>query len=168
MLYILYTATMPTMHAHEILLETYVHIPPLWALEQLSAEQAERCVPGASHSIAEIVAHMTFWQAWLCDRCEGTARPMAASAAAGWPTVAHGSWVELHARFAAGLQRAVAFGDRADQPVLPPIEFPPLAHYTVRDALTHIAQHNSHHLGQVVLLRQIAGLWPPPAGSWTW
>ena len=56
----------------------------------------------------------------------------------------------------------------ADQLITPAIEFPPLAHYTVGTALVHIAQHNSHHLGQVILLRQLMALWPPPAGSWTW
>jgi hypothetical protein len=43
-----------------------------------------------------------------------------------------------------------------------------LAHYSIGDALVHIAQHNSHHLDHVILLRQMMALWPPPAGSWTW
>ena len=43
-----------------------------------------------------------------------------------------------------------------------------LARYTVGDALAHLAQHNSHHLGQVILLRQLMTPWPPPTGSWTW
>ena len=50
----------------------------------------------------------------------------------------------------------------------PPIEHPPLAGYTVRDAIEHMAAHNSHHLGQVVLLRQMLGACPPPSGSYTW
>ena len=37
---------------------------------------------------------------------------------------------------------------------------------TKRDVL--VATHNAHHLGQVILLRQLLGAWPPPAGSWTW
>ena len=47
-------------------------------------------------------------------------------------------------------------------------EFAPLSHFTIRDALTHVAEHNAHHMGQVVLLRQLIGKWPPPDGSWTW
>ncbi len=69
------------------------------------------------------------------------------------------------------LERAVALGEqdgRLDDPIAPAIEFPPLAHYSIRDALVHMANHNSHHLGQVILLRQVMGLWPPPSGSWTW
>jgi len=156
------------MQARELLINTSVHIPPLRALEQLSAADAERHLSGVGHSIGEIVAHASFWQDWFCDRCAGGAEPMVMSAALGWPVVSAGTWPDLHAAFAAGLERAVSFADRAEQAVTPPIDFPPLAHYTIRDALVHIAQHNSHHLGQVILLRQLAGLWPPPAGSWTW
>jgi uncharacterized damage-inducible protein DinB len=53
-------------------------------------------------------------------------------------------------------------------PLRPPIAFPPLAEYSIREAFEHVAQHNAHHLGQVILLRQMMQLWPPPAGSWTW
>jgi hypothetical protein len=31
-----------------------------------------------------------------------------------------------------------------------------------------MAAHNPHDLGQVVLLRQMLGAWPPPSGSYTW
>jgi uncharacterized damage-inducible protein DinB len=31
-----------------------------------------------------------------------------------------------------------------------------------------IAAHNSYHLGQVVVLRQMLGAWPPPSGGLTW
>ena len=69
------------MNAREMLIETHVHIPPERALEQLTAADAERRLQGAEHSIAEIVAHMSFWQEWFCRRCQGIADPMPASAA---------------------------------------------------------------------------------------
>lgn len=157
------------MHARELLIDTYPHIPPAKALENLTTDEAERRLPGPSHSVAEIVAHMAFWQQWFCRRCEGTAAPMAASAAVGWPVVAAGSWPSIQERFVAGLEHAVTLaGTDPDRIVTPAIEFPPLAHYSVRDALVHIAQHNAHHLGQIILLRQIMNRWPPPSGSWTW
>ena len=43
-----------------------------------------------------------------------------------------------------------------------------LASYTARDVWEHVAQHNAYHLGQIVVLRQVLGIWPPPAGSYTW
>lgn len=39
---------------------------------------------------------------------------------------------------------------------------------TPLEMLQAIASHNSYHLGQVVLLRQRLGAWPPPSGGLTW
>ena len=155
------------MNARELLIETYPHIPPARALEDLASDEAERRLSGTTHSVAEIVAHLGFWQEWFCDRCSGVARPMVTSAADGWPAAAPGSWPSIRERFLSGLERAATMND-PDRPVAPPIEFPPLAHYSVREAQVHIAQHNAHHLGQVILLRQMMGRWPPPSGSYTW
>jgi uncharacterized damage-inducible protein DinB len=159
------------MNVRELLIDTLAYIPPARALEQLSCEDAERRPTGASHSIAEIVAHAAFWQDWYLDRCDGAAAPIAPKAAEGWPAVAPRSWPDVHDRFIRGLERAVALAGRddgLDRPITPPIEFAPLAEYTVRDALVHVSVHNAHHLGQVITLRQMMGLWPPPSGSWTW
>jgi uncharacterized damage-inducible protein DinB len=156
------------MNARQWLTDTHAHMPPAKAVEELSPYDAERRLPGANHSIADIVAHMAFWQEWLCLRCDGVAQPMPATAAEGWPEVEAGSWPAVLARFVAGLERAVALGDRGDQPIAPAIEFPPLSGYTTGDAVVHIAQHNSHHLGEVIVMRQMLGAWPPPSGSWTW
>jgi uncharacterized damage-inducible protein DinB len=114
---------------------------------------------------------MAFWQQWFLDRCDGVAVPMPAPAAIGWPKVDDGHWDVVRERFEAGFERALTLADvgaRVMLPITPPIEFDPMATYTVGDALTHIALHNAHHLGQVITLRQQLGSWPPPAGSWTW
>ena len=39
---------------------------------------------------------------------------------------------------------------------------------TVREQLESFAAHNAYHLGRVVLLRQLMGIWPPPSGGLTW
>jgi uncharacterized damage-inducible protein DinB len=159
------------MNVRELLIETLAHIPPASALEHLTADEAERRVPGANHSIAEIVAHMNFWAGWFCSRCDGVHEPMVARAATGWPAVAPGTWPGLHREFLSTLERAAALGaepSRLAAPIAPAIEFPPLATFTIRDALVHMATHNAHHLGQIITLRQIMGLWPPPSGSYTW
>jgi uncharacterized damage-inducible protein DinB len=155
---------------HELLVEPFAYLPPARALDGLDSAQAARRSQGASHSIAEIVAHLAFWQDWFIQRCSGVAAPMAARAADGWPAVAEGDWPALRARFLDGVQRAAAVGESSpvDAPIAPPIEFPPLAAYTIADGLVHVASHNAHHLGQIIVLRQIAGLWPPPGGGWTW
>jgi uncharacterized damage-inducible protein DinB len=159
------------MAIRDMLLDTFVHMPPAHALGDLDADDAVRVPAEGLHSIAALLGHMEYWQAWLLDRIEGQSRAMPASAADGWPVVTAGDWLHLLGRFEGGVARAAALGsdaDRLDAPLSPAIEFPPLAHYTVRDALVHLAQHNSHHLGQVVSARQVLELWPPRAGSWTW
>ena len=159
------------MHARELLVDTFVHIPPARAVESLTSGDAERRVSGASHSIAEIVAHLIFWQSWFAQRIDGVHEPMVQRAALGWPAVAAGSWNDLQASYLAGLERLASIGDdgaRLDRRLDPAIEFPPLAHYTTRDALVHVGNHNAHHLGQIILLRQLMGRWPPPSGGWTW
>lgn len=157
------------MNSRELLIDTWSYIAPGRALEGISAEDASRRLPGAPHAIAEIVAHLAYWQEWFALRAQGRGEPMAASASLGWPA-GPAAWPELRSRFEAGLE-ALAALDRPgvrEVEVAPPIEFPPLASYTVGDVLVHVAQHNAHHLGQVVLLRQLMGIWPPPSGSWTW
>ena len=159
------------MQPNELLVDTLTYLSPPRTIEGLSSTDAERKIPDAPHSIAEILAHMSFWQEWLCARCAGRAEPMPATASAGWPAIVPGSWPEIHARFIGGLEQATSLGhetERLGLAIAPPIEFPPLAHYSIGDALVHVAQHNAHHMGQVILLRQMMSLWPPPAGSWTW
>lgn len=159
------------MTIRELLIETSGFMPPARAVDALTAADAERHVSPTVHSVAEIVAHMTFWQGWFVQRCRGDAAPMARSASIGWPAVEPGSWTAIRERFLRGLDDAAALGfdtARLDAPLAPAIEYPPLAHLTTREALIHIGTHNAHHLGQVITLRQVIGQWPPPEGSWTW
>jgi uncharacterized damage-inducible protein DinB len=135
-------------------------------LDGLSAEDAARRITGVSHSIVEIVAHLVFWQTWFLNRCSGVAAPLPLHAVDGWPAATAADWEPLREQFLSGLRQAVLLPD--DGRVNPPIEFPPMANYTIASAMTHLAQHNAHHLGQIVTLRQALGAWPPPDGSFTW
>ncbi len=155
----------------DFLIDTVVHLSPPRALEGLSAGEAERPAGETLHSVAAIVAHMDFWQRWFCARCEGADTPLPAAAAVGWPAVTPGGWLDVQRRFLDGLEHAARLSEDAAamaRPLTPAIAFPPMAGYTRRDALTHVAVHNAHHLGQIITLRQLTGAWPPPAGSWTW
>jgi uncharacterized damage-inducible protein DinB len=158
------------MHTRELLVDTTPYLSPRLALDGLTPELADRRIPGAPHTIAEIVAHLAFWQVWFSGRCDGTAGPMPASAALGWIAPEPGQWEVVRSHFLYGLDRLVALGAAGvhERRIDPPIEFPPLGQYTVGDVLVHVATHNAHHLGQIVLLRQLLGAWPPPSGSWTW
>ena len=96
---------------------------------------------------------------------------MVAAAHHAWPAASADDWPRLVEAFGADLKHAVEVSEnpaKLDAKITPAIEFPPLANHTIREALAHIAQHNAHHLGQIVILRQLIGQWPPPQGSWTW
>jgi len=159
------------MNVRELLVEPTDYLAPAKILDGLSAADAERRPAAHVHSVAEVVAHMTFWLEWFMRRCRGEAVPQPTSAAPGWPAIEPGSWPAWRERFLRGLDEIVAEGGDAahlNAPVQPPIEFPALAHLTIGDALTHVATHNAHHLGQVITIRQLLERWPPPAGSYTW
>jgi uncharacterized damage-inducible protein DinB len=158
------------MHPRSLLIDTFPYLSPRHALDGLTPELAETRVPGAPHTIAEIAAHLAFWLEWFCERCDSTGSPMPQTASVGWPTPAPGSWDTLRQRILDGLERLAVLGEseQAGRRVDPPIEFPPFAEHTVSDVVAHVAIHNGHHIGQIVLLRQMLGAWPPPAGAYTW
>ena len=110
---------------------------------------------------------MAFWQEWFGRRVQGIGEPMATHAAEGWPDVGPGTWPALRERFLSGIERLGIGGERRP-PGRSSARVPAARRYTVHDALVHVAMHNAHHLGQVVLLRQQMGCWPPPSGSYTW
>jgi uncharacterized damage-inducible protein DinB len=113
---------------------------------------------------------MTFWQEWLKHRCDGIANPLPAHAALGWPAVRSDEWPELQSRFLDGLQALVTMAEKGDldRKIVPAVEVPHMADMTRRDAMTDAANHNAHHLGQIIVLRQLMVLWPPPSGGMTW
>ena len=41
----------------------------------------------------------------------------------------------------------------------------PVRTMTVREQLESLAAHNAYHFGRIVLMRQIAGAWPPASGG---
>jgi uncharacterized damage-inducible protein DinB len=159
------------MQLHSVLRGAHAYSPADATLAGLTDAQARERLDNGDHSIAEIVAHMAFWQEWFLERCEGRQVPAPPRAELSWPPVTGLPWSAILQRFQDGFTRALALSDdeaRRTARVDPPIEFGHLAQYTVEDALVHLALHNAHHLGQIITLRQLQGSWPPPAGRWTW
>jgi uncharacterized damage-inducible protein DinB len=160
----------------DLLSGTGAFLGPEAVLEGLNAEQAFTKPHGLPHSIAEIVAHMCFWQEWFneCARAGFTGVPL--HAAEGWPAVEPASgatgWTEVRERFFAAMADAkqiIAESRGFAEPLLPAgVEIPVLARETRGSGILHGAVHSGHHLGQIITIRQLLGAWPPPAGSMTW
>ena len=130
----------------------------------------------APRSIYEEVWHMAFWQEMSLDWMQGKPTPYPEHSAGGFPPdTSEGTsepWEHLCERFLAGANNAAAIANDTERlemivhcPTNPERRPPDM---TVRDQLESLAAHNAYHLGRVVLLRQLQGIWPPPGGGDTW
>lgn len=147
------------------------HSPEV-ALSGLTGEQAVAKPAGAPHSIAEIVAHMCFWQDCFNQIGLHGFTGFPEHAEGGWPPCTATQWPKLRERYLAVVKESEEIARTApelDAKLLPEgVEIPFLSRDSRGSGVLHGAIHAAHHLGQVVLLRQIMGLWPPAAGSMTW
>jgi uncharacterized damage-inducible protein DinB len=149
-----------------------VHLGPAAVLEGLTAEQAHARPNGLPHSIAEIVAHACYWQEWFNGCAVAGFSGIAQHAADGWPAVAADGWDDLRTRYLHAIEEAkriAAESHSLRDPLLPPgVEIAALAGESIGSGIMHGAVHSSHHLGQIITMRQLMGLWPPPSGTITW
>lgn len=159
----------------EILIGAGAAAEPAHVVEGLTDELVHGKPAGAPHSIYEELWHAAFWLEMSLDWVSGKPTPYPASAADGFPTVVdmeREDWAALRGRFLRGLQRAAdVAGDegRLDAVVECPSK-PGIAtrRMTVREQLENGAAHDAYHLGRIVLLRQMMGVWPPVSGGYTW
>jgi uncharacterized damage-inducible protein DinB len=149
-----------------------VHLEPGAILDGLTADQAHAKPRGLPHSIAEIVAHICYWQEWFTNCAVVGFTGIAKHAVDGWPPVAPTGWDALRTRYldaVAEAERIAAESVSLGDAVLPPgVDIPILAHESRGAGLLHAAVHSSHHLGQIITIRQLLGLWPPAAGTLAW
>lgn len=150
---------------------------PSCALEGVSWETAARKPPGAPYSIYAVVWHMSFWMDNELERMAGRTPPYPAHASLGWPTTdapaGARDWEETVARFSRLLTDLGRFSEAAPEALNRAVPITSEAGHanqgkTVEDVVWQTIAHNSHHLGQVVLLRRLLDSWPPPQGGDTW
>lgn len=142
------------------------------AISGITQEQATAKPCDTPHSIADILAHLNFWQSWTLAAVNGNHQPMPAKAADGWVGLT-GSWENLLDEFLNVLAEAKAL---TENDALLQKPFDPESkigwgfekHSIGEAVLDVIAVHNAHHLGQIILLRRMLGAWPPEGGGSTW
>lgn len=115
---------------------------------------------------------MLYWQEFFTRAAEGRWPGVPEHAAEGWSAVEPGGWEPLCREFLESCERMVALARSSPQleaRLLPEgVEAPFLERESMGSGLLHGAVHTAHHLGQIVTMRQLMGLWPPPAGGMTW
>lgn len=136
------------------------------ALDAISGAQATQMPAGAPYSVAAVLGHMVFWQDFMLARVEGRPLPQPAHDPEGWPEVTAHTFETWKQRFFEGLGRARTLAQ--DPVVLSRVLSEKREGDTGARELTDLGVHNAHHLGQVILLRRLAGLWPPPGGGDAW
>ena len=133
------------------------------ALSDLSAEQAAARAPELPHSVAELLAHINWWNRWMLDIIEmGQALPYPPHAADTWPAVGASDWGTVKNEFYELLARIDAHAARPD------LASPVNHEETICELLADFALHTAHHFGQIISVRQALGAWPPAGGGDTW
>lgn len=136
------------------------------AFDAISGAQAAQVPEGAPYSVTGLLGHMVFWQDFMLARVEGHPVPMPAHDPEGWPDVTPKTFETWKRRFFDGLDRARTLAQ--DPVVLCRALSGTREGDTGARELADLGVHNAHHLGQVILLRRLAGLWPPPGGGDSW
>lgn len=142
------------------------HLDPMRVLGQCTWEIAGEQVGAAPHSIYRILNHMTYWQTLFLVRIDGQERPSPTSPSTGWPGAPkpanEADWQHAVAAFKKGYDRAMTLAKTGELDVI----CPTFRNMTLGESLTFLAQHNNHHLGQIITLCQVLGHWPRPNDVW--
>ncbi len=135
------------------------HVGPR-ALDGVPAHRVDDRAEGLPHSLYALLWHLRMAQADLLEYATSADYEAKDWPADYWPDApaAPGAWDRERAAFLRDLDALVRLAETADLTA-------ELAHapgYTVLRQLLVAADHNAHHLGQIVDVRRALGLWPPP------
>ena len=120
---------------------------------------------GFPHSIFQLVNHIAYWQHWLVRWLDGKKPRPPRHAAGGWPGKLSPANRQEWERTVRGLHDALdALERRSHQVDL----LSKRGKWTPLELLHVVGSHTSYHVGQIALLRQLLGAWPPPRGGVTW
>lgn len=141
------------------------HVESHGVFEALDWKLAGTRPAGAPHSLFQLLNHLVYWQNWVVKWLDGKAPPVPKHASGSWPgstgPASRREWECAVRAFSKGLDALDRGSRTADL----------LARRGKKcrlEMLQTIASHNSYHLGQAALLRQILGAWPPPSGGLRW
>jgi hypothetical protein len=115
---------------------------------------------------------MCFWQEWFNACLVSGFSGIGQHSVDGWPAVDADGWDALRERYGRSIEEAKRIAGESDSladSLLPSdVNIPSLARESRGSGLLRGAVHNSHHLGQIITMRRLMGLWPPPGGTIRW
>jgi len=160
----------------ELLYGKGAHANPLACVADVSFELAGRRASNFPHSIWQLVSHLNYWTGYELQRIRGENPAYPVHAAQSWPIEAapatEAAWERTIALFKEQLARLAALAESTPD-VLScevPATHPTHAIHssTLLAVLWQTLVHNSYHVGQIAMLRQALGAWPPQGGGDTW
>ena len=135
------------------------HVPTASVLNDLPFEAVNERVEGLPYSIWELVYHLWFTQHDILVFClnpeyEGHAWPDAY-----WPDAeaTPEAWADTRQALLDDLEKLVRLVESTETDLL--AEFDHAPGYTLLREAMLAADHNAHHLGEVIVLRRLLGLW---------
>jgi uncharacterized damage-inducible protein DinB len=137
--------------------------PPERMIADLSPENATIVPNGSPYSIAGQVGHMLFWQKRWLGRIRDEPLGPKEGKNIDWPPISPDMWDSVRDEFIKGLEMTRAISNHPDE-FLREVS----NGNTVDQILLMIVEHNAYHLGQIALLRQLIGAWPPAGGDDEW
>jgi uncharacterized damage-inducible protein DinB len=151
------------------------HADALACVTGVPREVAGRRVLDFPHTVFGLVWHMAYWMDYELARIRGENPVYPEHAEGSWPETPgprdESEWAKTVQDFRRGIEALEAL---ANLPASEAERKVPTTHATsnqgdnVKDIVGQTLVHNSYHLGQVVVLRQALGAWPPPTGRDTW
>jgi len=139
-------------------------LPPERLMGDLTEAQALAVLPGSLYSIAQIVAHMHYWQEGNIARTRGEKPPRPEHLDDTFPVPQVGEWEALRIAFLGGLDVCAQVAAEKAGETSPDRDDTSVGY----DLAECPALHSAYHYGQIAMLRQIQGLWPPEGGDDSW
>ncbi|MHA2190875.1 MAG: DinB family protein [Candidatus Thorarchaeota archaeon] len=137
------------------------HVHPLKSVKGLTAEKARTNPSDGVRSCWEQLYHMVYWQDLVIEDLKGGKVDFAEASKHDWPEAGKmgkdADWPKLIQRFEEGINEMGGFVNKDD--ISRPIES--WNNLPVAKAVMVIIQHNSYHIGEIVVARKSIGLWPP-------
>jgi len=167
---------MPDRALIELLYGKPAHANPLGCVEDVSFELAGRGAENLPHSIFQLLSHLNYWMDYELERIRGENPAYPVHAAESWPANAapasDAEWKQTISDFKELLENLATLAQSAPDVLARQVSAIHPDHTkhcsTLLAVLWQTLVHNSYHVGQIAMLRQALGAWPPKGGGDTW
>lgn len=141
------------------------HVAAARVFSGLDAKAAGARPENPPHSLFQLLNHIVYWQDWVVKWLNREKPRVPRHASGSWPgrpaPTNATEWQSRVRHFQTGLKELERRSREADL-------LAGIGKQSRLEMLHAVASHNSYHIGQAVVLRQILGKWPPSSGGLTW